>query len=151
MYIYIYVHYICMYVYIYICIYTYMCIIYVCMYIYIYVYIHICALYMYVCIYIYIYIYIHNAVVIVRLKQVQLSFECNKIDAFFWTRKFSSQNKWDSLGLLNKCAKWSRMRGFMNHGRKHTDRTKSHILEYITKFLLLLQFFPFLGVYLSYV
>ena len=134
MYIYIYVHYICMYVYIYICIYTYMCIIYVCMYIYIYIY-----------------IYIHNAVVIVRLKQVQLSFECNKIDAFFWTRKFSSQNKWDSLGLLNKCAKWSRMRGFMNHGRKHTDRTKSHILEYITKFLLLLQFFPFLGVYLSYV
>ena len=48
---------------------------------YIYIYVHyIC---MYVCIYIYIYIYIHNAVVIVRLKQVQLSFECNKIDAFF--------------------------------------------------------------------
>ena len=37
----------------------------------------------YVCMYIYIYIYIHIEVVIVRLKQVQLSFECNKIDAFF--------------------------------------------------------------------
>ena len=135
------------YVYIHICA-LYM---YVCIYIYMYIYIYVHYICMYVYIYIYIYIYIHNAVVIVRLKQVQLSFECNKIDAFFWTRKFSSQNKWDSLGLLNKCAKWSRMRGFMNHGRKHTDRTKPHILEYITKFLILLQFFPFLGVYLSYV
>ena len=44
---------------------------YICIYIYMY----------YICMYIY--IYIHNAVVIVRLKQVQLSFECNKIDAFF--------------------------------------------------------------------
>ena len=110
---------------------------------YIYIYVH------YICMYVYIYIYIHNAVVIVRLKQVQLSFECNKIDAFFWTRKFSSQNKWDSLGLLNKCAKWSRMRGFMNHGRKHTDRTKSHIQSF-TKFILqsfyfYYNFFPFLA------